>query len=95
MIDLDEKYIKFIKDTINSYLQNYKIYIFGSRAKNKAKKYSDIDIALDSTELTKEIKTKIIFDIENSTFPYEIDIVDLNAVSREFKSLIENDLIEL
>ena len=38
-------------------IHNYKLYIFGSRAKNRAKKYSDIDLAIDSQELTPQKKS--------------------------------------
>lgn len=95
MIDLEPKYIEFIKSTINQELKNYKLYIFGSRVKNKAKQYSDIDIAIDSAELTDKIKSKLEFLFEDSTIPYEIDIVDLNNITQSFKNLIEDDLVEI
>ncbi len=95
MIDLEQKYIDFIKQSVSSCLKNYKLYIFGSRAKNKARQYSDIDIAIDSSELTGAIKTKLAFIFENSTIPYEVDIVDLNNISDTFKNIIKQDLIEL
>ena len=37
MIDLNEKYISFIKETVYHYLQNCEIYLFGSRTKGTAK----------------------------------------------------------
>lgn len=95
MIDLEEKYINFIKNTISSMIHNYKLYIFGSRAKNRAKKYSDIDLAIDSQELTPQIKTKLEFTFENSTLPYEVDIINLNDIDNKFKDLIQKDLIEI
>ncbi|MBQ8476115.1 nucleotidyltransferase domain-containing protein [bacterium] len=95
MIDLEEKYINFIKNTLNLYLKEYKLFLYGSRAKNKAKKYSDIDIAIESLELTPEIKSRIEFEFENSTLPYKIDIADLRNIKESFKSLIEDDLVEL
>lgn len=95
MIDLETKYLDFIKQTVSEYLQEYKLYIFGSRAKGKAKKYSDIDIAIDSPELTTKIKSKLEFIFENSTMPYEVDIVDLNNITYSFKNLIKDDLIEI
>ena len=33
-------------------------------------------------------------DFENSTFPYEVDVVDLNAIKENFKNIIKDDLIE-
>lgn len=95
MIDLEERYIDFIKNTISSMIHNYKLYIFGSRAKNRAKKYSDIDLAIDSQELTPQIKTKLEFTFENSTLPYEVDIINLNDIDNKFKDLIQKDLIEI
>lgn len=95
MIDLEEKYIDFIKNTISSMIHNYKLYVFGSRAKNKARKYSDIDLAIDSQELTPQIKTKLEFTFENSTLPYEVDIINLNDIDNKFKDLIQKDLIEI
>ena len=60
MIDLEEKYIDFIRKTIRQYLQEGKIYLFGSRTKGTSRKYSDIDIALDCPNLNENILLKII-----------------------------------
>lgn len=95
MIDLEEKYISFIKEVIFKYLQEGKIYLFGSRAKGKARKYSDIDIALDNKDLDKTILLKIKNEFENSTLPYEVDVLDLNNISESFKKHIIDDLTEI
>ncbi len=95
MIDLEKKYLDFVKQTIANYLRDYELYIFGSRAKNNAKEYSDIDLAIDSTELTPEIKSKIEAFFEASTLPYEVDIIDLNNITENFKQLIKEDLIKI
>lgn len=95
MIDLNEKYISFIKETVYHYLQNCEIYLFGSRTKGTAKKYSDIDIALKSPNLNENILLKIINDFENSTLPYEVDVLDLNNISETFRQYIEQDLTQI
>lgn len=95
MIDLEEKYINFIKSTIAKFLKNYDLFLFGSRAKGTARKYSDIDIAILSEELDEDKRLKILFEFENSTLPYQVDVVDLKTVSDDFKALIKNDLIKL
>ncbi len=95
MINLDEKYISQIKNIISAYLDEYNLYLFGSRANGNAKQYSDIDIAISSKKITSEIKNKIEFDFENSTIPYKIDFVDLNNISVEFKNQIKNFLIKI
>lgn len=95
MIDLDEKYINFLKKIISCYLDDYKLYMFGSRVNGNARKYSDIDIAIKSNKLTSSIKSQIELDFENSTLPYEVDVVDLNTISDDFKNLIKNTLVEI
>ena len=58
-------------------------------------KYSDVDIAL---KCDKEIpfdnilRLKALF--SDSTFPYMVDIIDLNSISEKFFSLIKDDLIK-
>ncbi len=95
MIDLEEKYINFIKSTIAKFLKNFDLFLFGSRAKGTARKYSEIDIAILSEELDEDKRLKILFEFENSTLPYQVDVVDLKTISDDFKALIENDLIKL
>ena len=47
-LDLEERYQNFIKTSIKEILPDAKIFIYGSRVKNKALKYSDVDIAVKS-----------------------------------------------
>ncbi len=85
------KYIEFIKETVAEILPEAEIYLFGSRTQNKAQKYSDVDIALKG-EISFENLLKIKIAFENSTFPYKVDVVDLNSLKPEFLNIIKNDL---
>ena len=97
MFGLEDRHLNFIKETLKKYIpnSNAKFYIFGSRAKGTYKEYSDVDIAIDSSDLTSDIKSKLELEFENSTFPYEVDIVDLNNIKENFKNLIQDDLVLL
>lgn len=90
MFGLDDKYIFFIKETFKKYIKNpdAKIYVFGSRVNEKFKEYSDIDIAIDDETMTDKTMLMIQLEFENSTLPYEVDVVDLKKVSDEFKKNI-------
>jgi len=98
-IDLEQKYLDKISQILRIFLPNEHdyFYIFGSRAKGLAKKYSDIDIAINSSgeKLNDLIKIKIKTAFEESTIPYTIDVIDLNDITEEFKKCIENDLIKI
>lgn len=97
-IDLEQKYLDRILNIINSIIQddNLEIYAFGSRVTGKAKQYSDVDIALKSKEKIDPNKlNKINIELENTTIPYEVDVLDLNSISDNFKNCIEKDLVKL
>ena len=97
MFGLEQRHLDYIKETLKKYIPNpeAKFYIFGSRAKGKYKEYSDVDIAIDCPDLTSNIKSKLELEFENSTFPYEVDIVDLNNIKDNFKNLIQDELVLL
>ena len=96
MLDLDPKYIDFIKETILAEIPNVEIYIFGSRMQGNALEYSDVDIALkDKEKISIESILKLKVKFENSTFPYKVDIVDLKNLKDEFRGIIEKDLYRI
>jgi len=93
-LSIEDQHYSFILETLKKFLPNAKLYLFGSRAKKNHQKYSDIDIAIDNQQsINAEILCKIVSEFENSTLPYEIDIVDLYTISENFKSAIENELV--
>ena len=95
-LDLEIKYIDFIKNTVSSILDDAEIYMFGSRTHGKATKYSDIDIALKLDkiiEIDEVLKIKSKF--QDSTFPYKVDIIDLNSIDEKFFNIIKDDLIKI
>lgn len=95
-LDLDNQYVEFIKETINSVLDGVEIYIFGSRTQGKSLEYSDVDIALKGKtqiEFDKILNLRVAF--SNSTFPYKVDIIDLNNIDEKFYNIIKDDLYKI
>ncbi len=96
---LDKRHLDFILQVLKDNIpqKDAKFYIFGSRAKEKYKEYSDVDIAvkIPDKKLSADILGKILLEFNDSTLPYEVDVIDLNAIDEKFKSLIKNSLVEL
>lgn len=66
------------------------VFIFGSRAKNKAQDYSDLDLALHTKEkINAKISTQLKNAFEESLLPYTVDVVDINAISTSFKAIVD------
>jgi len=91
-IMIKEKYLQQIEKIIRHILSGHndvKVYIFGSRARMDFHETSDIDIAL----LGKKILPNILLSrlreaFEESTIPYQIDVVDLLAVDESFRHVV-------
>lgn len=95
-LDLEERHQEFVKTSIKKFLPDAKIFIFGSRTKGTALKYSDVDIAIKNTnEIPFEIILKLKAFFENSTFPFQVDIIDLDNISEKFLNLVKDDMVEI
>ena len=79
-----------IKEIIFRFLDSkkYKIFVFGSRASGKAKKYSDYDIGIiGKKSVPWHILAEIEEALEESDLPYRVDIVDFSSVSNDFRKV--------
>ena len=66
-----------------------KVVIFGSRARNDVTDASDFDFALDSnSKIEKSIMISLNEMFEESTIPYNVDIIDYNNVSKAMQDQI-------
>lgn len=67
-------------------LQDYRAFIFGSRATNKGSDRSDIDIGIEGhIPLSITQLSSIREDLENLPILYSFDVVDFSTVSDSFK----------
>lgn len=89
---MEEKYKNKLIEIIQNRLPTCAILLYGSRARNDAREGSDIDLAVDcGKKIDRLIIADILEDIENSTIPYKVDLVDLQAISGDFKKEIQRD----
>ncbi len=81
---------KEIKKIIHSFINSsqYRVFVFGSRATGKAKRYSDYDIGIIGKKpLPSKIKVLIEEALEESDLPFKVDIVDFSQLSSGFKEV--------
>ncbi len=95
---MDDGVIKKYKLKIISLLRalfpDVKIYLYGSRAQGSHREWSDIDLALDGGQALERYDLGEAREIlAGSRVPYTVQIVDLHAISPEFKEAIKKDLI--
>ena len=81
---------KVIKEIIFKYLnpKEYQVFIFGSRATGKARKYSDYDIGiLGKKPVPLKVLGKIEEALEESDLPYKVEVVDFSLLPSNFKKV--------
>ncbi|MFP5385899.1 MAG: transglycosylase SLT domain-containing protein [Bacteriovoracia bacterium] len=87
--------IKLIKNAIQSVFgpdKDLRVYIFGSRATGKNRKFSDIDLAFKSKD--KEINKKISLlknKLEESSLPYKFDLINWNEILQAYMPQIKKE----
>jgi predicted nucleotidyltransferase len=94
VIQLSEHHLAMVKEILSPYA--YQFYVFGSRAKNKARPLSDLDLCIkDKAPVSLHILGEIDAAFEESDLPFKVDVKDWQTMSDTFKNLIEKDLTPL
>ncbi len=85
-IDIEERHYKIVVNILQKYLlPTDKVFVFGSRATFKAQKYSDLDLAI----ITSQELYNIIDEFEESELPFNVDILDYNKIPESFREEID------
>ena len=96
-INLSNGHLKIVIEVLRKYLPaSSNVFVFGSRTKQIAKKFSDLDLAVDAGKPLSFDDLSILNDaFIKSDFPYKVDIVDLHTVTDVFKQIIVEQAVEL
>ena len=85
-----------VQRILQTHLRGLEVWAFGSRARNMAKPYSDLDLALiTKVPLSLEQLAEITSAFEESDLTIRVDIVDWAACSQTFRDVIAQDKIVL
>ena len=96
-LDIRPRDLKIIQNILRARLpQSAGVWVFGSRAKQNAKRFSDLDLAVNTgSALSLHELAQLTSDFEASDLPYKIDVVNMCSISPAFKRLIDQDKIPL
>jgi type I restriction enzyme S subunit len=96
-IDLSPEHRKIVLDLLAKDLpRGAKVWVFGSRATGRARRYSDLDLAIDAGRRLTLDETAILREaFEESDLPYRVDIVDWHAIEAGFRKIIAAERVPL
>lgn len=91
---VEPRYQEKITQIINSYAPTCSIYLYGSRARSTQQPGSDIDLALDNgAPIAANTLMHIRMDLDETTIPLTIDLVDVHTVDQKFLKIIKKDWV--
>ena len=97
MNDVRRRALDTVRRIVFDRLAGYpaRVYLFGSCARGDVQRWSDIDVAIDPQEpLPSGLRSDIEEDLEESTVPYFVDVVDLSTARPEFRDEVKREGIE-
>jgi predicted nucleotidyltransferase len=97
-MNLKSDEVRFLVATIGKYFPSpeFQVLLFGSFAVGRARKNSDVDIAIKGVgPLSPVLWQNLETELEESSFSRAVDIVDYHRVSDDFKKIIDRDGIPM
>ena len=71
-----------------------RLFLFGSRASGDHSQFSDVDILVEGVDLSAALG-QVRENIEESGFPYKVDIVEADRLASSYVSGVAEDRIDL
>jgi len=93
MIDLAADQLALVREIIRKHVHGGEVFAFGSRVSGRAKRFSDLDLMIKATGgLSWRMLADLRESFEASDLPITVDVVDWNACSTQFRSLVGTQL---
>jgi predicted nucleotidyltransferase len=91
-LDIEADHLEMVLAILKKHLPDREVWVFGSRAKGKAKRYSDIDLCvIGDAPLSLTELAGLSDDFSESDLPYKVDVVDWATTSDSFREIIKRD----
>ncbi len=96
VVDLRQGDREIVEGILSRVVPGRPVYVFGSRAKGRARRRSDLDLAVGGKEkLTFSEYADLKDEFSESDLPIFVDVVDLNTIDASFRKRIEPELLPL
>ena len=91
---------KILEETVISPLKskNIQVFIFGSRARGQFHPHSDVDLLFHipaGVKLPSGLISQITENIEESKFPFTVDLVNKDELAESYRDGVLSEMIEI
>ncbi len=96
VLDIKPEHLAIVKRILQQQAPDYEVWAFGSRVKNTARLFSDLDLAIISDNpLSLTVLANLREAFSESDLPWKVDIVDWASTSEQFQEVIREYCIVL
>jgi predicted nucleotidyltransferase len=90
-MDISSSHLAVVEKILAQHVPGVEVWAFGSRVVGTAKKHSDLDLAVITSQ---PLETSFFGDLKEafmeSDLPFKVDVVDWAVTSGEFRKIIES-----
>ena len=95
-VQLSSQQLETVKDILQQVLPGCRCMVFGSRVKGNAKKYSELDLAIDIGESISLHQLATLNDFfDESELPFTVDVVDWYRIDDDFRAHIAEYALDI
>ena len=97
MTDKQREYVERVRGIVLKHIKpsNADIWLFGSAARGDLRRWSDIDVAIEPhSELSPLALALLREELEESTSPYPVDVVDLRSAGESLNKVVREEGIQ-
>ena len=95
-IDLSPGQWQLLRDILQLHVPADEVWAFGSRARRRAKPYSDLDLAIiTQAPLPLDTRAALSSEFSESDLPWKVDVVDWSVANDTFREIIRRERVVL
>lgn len=95
-MDLQPEHWAIVRDMLRKHVPQYEVWAFGSRVQGRAKKFSDLDLAIITDKpLPLDTYAALCDELSESDLPWKVDLLDWSTTSESFKRIVEQAKVVL
>jgi type I restriction enzyme S subunit len=96
LLDIGDNERLIVKTILARHVPDSTVWVFGSRATGKAKKFSDLDLCVKAPcAMSLDLTSALAEDFAESDLPWKVDIVDWWSISEAFRAIIQRDQVQI
>ena len=91
-IDISPGRWQLVRDILQLHVPADEVWAFGSRARRRAKPYSDLDLAIIiQAPLPLDTRAALSSEFSESDLPWNVDVVDWSVANDTFREIIRQE----